>query len=454
MLTLSDFRTPGLEASLAVASPAPLRDVARGEGVTTTRVITYTYDPLNRLISATYSTSEVFEYAYDAVGNRTAMTTTEGTTAYTYDAANRLTSAGSVTYTWDARGNLTSDGTFTYTYNAAGRLVRAESVTTTLVYTYNAQGLRVVQSTNGKVTNFVWDWTSSLSEMLSDGNNLYLVGHDTLGHHGTAGWHYYLADALGSVRQVVNRNGIVAASQNWTPFGVPMIGGAEPALGYTGEWWDADAELVYLRARWMQPRVGRFTQLDAWSGSRRRPQTHNGYSYVEGNAINLTDSGGLCSQTGWNNRSGLFTEANCDRLERGTRLGWAAPADLLFIKQWYYDFADEFEDMIPQTATHFRHFLDGSGSELKLPADFIKTDILEYMDVVERAISKLSDWYVDYEGSGLPVCVATSVGPDVYHHEKYFYPFIPTVWLFRSAQVDVLAALGGFHVYVWSFQVN
>ncbi len=39
----------------------------------TTRVITYTYDPLNRLVSADYSTGEFFEYAYDAVGNRKAI---------------------------------------------------------------------------------------------------------------------------------------------------------------------------------------------------------------------------------------------------------------------------------------------------------------------------------------------------------------------------------------------
>jgi YD repeat-containing protein len=37
---------------------------------TTTRVISYTYDPLGRLIEAEYSTGEYFGYAYDAVGNR------------------------------------------------------------------------------------------------------------------------------------------------------------------------------------------------------------------------------------------------------------------------------------------------------------------------------------------------------------------------------------------------
>jgi YD repeat-containing protein len=144
-------------------------------------MITYTYDPLNRLTGAEYSTGESFAYRYDAVGNRTAMTTTEGTTTYAYDAANRLTSVDGVGYTWDARGNLLSDGAFTYAYNAARRMVRAESITATLVYTYNTNGLRVAQSVDGDVTTFAWDWDSAVPEMLRDGSNLYLVGHDTLG---------------------------------------------------------------------------------------------------------------------------------------------------------------------------------------------------------------------------------------------------------------------------------
>ena len=103
-------------------------------------VITYTYDPLNRLTGASYSTGESYVYQYDGVGNRMAMTDTVGTTSYTYDDANRLASVGGVTYTWDDRGNLTYDGIFTYTYplgrglrSAAGRMVRAESVTATLL---------------------------------------------------------------------------------------------------------------------------------------------------------------------------------------------------------------------------------------------------------------------------------------------------------------------------------
>jgi len=168
---------------------------------------------------------------------------------------------GGVVYTWDARGNLTGDGTFTYTYNAAGRMVRAESITSTLVYTYNADGLRVVQSVDGAATAFVWDWAAGVPELLRDGESLYLIGYDTLGWQTDSDWWYVLPDALGSVRQEADAAGAVTAVREWTPYG-EEVGTAQAGLGYTGEWFDAAVGLVYLRARWYDEGTGRFTQVD------------------------------------------------------------------------------------------------------------------------------------------------------------------------------------------------
>jgi YD repeat-containing protein len=168
-----------------------------------------------------------------------------------------LTSVDGVAYTWDARGNLTNDGTFTYTYNAAGRLVQAESVTSTLVYTYTAGGLRVGQSVDGDEATYAWDWASGpsagsgrvLPEMLSEGGNSYLVGHETLGQWNGDEWAYYLPDGLGSVRQVTDETGAVVSAREWTPYGVE-VGSTQAGLGYTGEWSDAALGMTYLRARW------------------------------------------------------------------------------------------------------------------------------------------------------------------------------------------------------------
>ena len=197
-----------------------------------------------------------------------------------------------VTYTWDERGNLTHDGTFTYTYNAAGRMIRAQSVTATLVYTYNHSGLRVAQSVDGDPTSFSWDWATGVPEMLSARDALYLVGHDTLGQYVGSAWTYYLPDALGSVRHTVDGVGAVVSAREWSPYGVE-VGSAQAGPSYTGEWWDAAVGLQYLRARWYDVSVGRFTRRDPISGFPDRPQTFQAFVYAHDNPINLTDHSGL-----------------------------------------------------------------------------------------------------------------------------------------------------------------
>jgi len=210
--------------------------------------VTFYTDPLNRLTSTTHATGEQFEYAYDAVGNRTAMTSTESSTTYEYDAANRLASVGGVTYTWDARGNLLSDGTFTYTYNAAGRMVRAESVAATLVYTYNADGLRVAQSMDGEVTTFTWDLAAPLAQVLatSDGA-VYLHGLDLIAEYGGEGWAYHLRDGEGSLRQVADESRAVTLARAYKPFGgiLQEQGLYETAFGFLGAQLDRISGLLY-----------------------------------------------------------------------------------------------------------------------------------------------------------------------------------------------------------------
>ncbi|MBC7228077.1 MAG: hypothetical protein H5T61_12755, partial [Thermoflexales bacterium] len=110
---------------------------------------------------------------------------------------------------------------FTYTYNAAGRLVRAQSITATLVYTYTADELWVAQSTSGTLTTYAWDWASAVPELLSQSTNsqstTYLIGHETLGWAEGGGWRYILPDVLGSVRQVADGAGAVVSAREWEP---------------------------------------------------------------------------------------------------------------------------------------------------------------------------------------------------------------------------------------------
>ena len=244
------------------------------EGVTETR----TYDDNLNWMSTTDANDHRTYYDFNRMGLPKVITDALGVqTRITYDSANHPTrfvddQGHATTYAYE--GNLlitTTDAlsgtvvntyndeglsiqtvakgiTTTYSYNAWGQRV-AVTDTTGLVYTYNAAGLRVGQAVDSDQTEFAWDWATGVPELLSDGDVLYLVGHDTLGHWDGDAWQYPLPDALGSVRQTVDASAAIVATREWTPYGVE-VGGAQAGLGFTSEWFDADMGLQYLRARW------------------------------------------------------------------------------------------------------------------------------------------------------------------------------------------------------------
>jgi len=259
---------------------------------TSTVTTTYEYDGLYRVITATYSAGAEYIYTYDPVGNRQAMVSPQGTVNYTYDAANRLTSAGGVTYTWDDNGNLTSDGVREYEYDHANRLTQVTDSSLTTQFAYNGDGVRISKTVDETTTDYVLDLAATLPVVISDTDAVYLYGLDIIAQQ-QAERHYYVHDGLGSVRQLVDSTGDLATSYAYDPFGVPLAGGTMPnPYRFTGEAWDAEVELLYLRARCYQPATGRFVTKDPWPGDRRSPDTLNAYQYVTNNPVNLVDPSG------------------------------------------------------------------------------------------------------------------------------------------------------------------
>lgn len=49
---------------------------------------------------------------------------------------------------------------------------------------------------------------------------------------------------------------------------------------FTGEYWDHDSQLLYLRARWYNPRIGRFVSADPFEGKQRDSRSLNRYVYA------------------------------------------------------------------------------------------------------------------------------------------------------------------------------
>jgi RHS repeat-associated protein len=157
----------------------------------------------------------------------------------------------------------------------------------------------VAKTVDSVTTAYVLDPAAGLTQVLQETTGgqatSYLYGHDLLAQYDSGTWAYHLNDGLGSVRQLTDAAGQVVQSYRFSPFGVPLDeSGGEP-YGFTGEQWDASAGLVYLRARYYDPGVGRFVSKDQWGGREQKPQTLNRFVYVTSNPINQVDPSGYLS---------------------------------------------------------------------------------------------------------------------------------------------------------------
>jgi RHS repeat-associated protein len=80
-------------------------------------------------------------------------------------------------------------------------------------------------------------------------------------------------------------------------FGVPTqaTGSTSQPFRYTGELWDGgtgEPNLLYLRARYYEPGIGRFMQRDSWPGRVDTPSTLNRYTYVGNDPLKYRDPTG------------------------------------------------------------------------------------------------------------------------------------------------------------------
>jgi RHS repeat-associated protein len=152
---------------------------------------------------------------------------------------------------------------------------------------------------SGDTTQYVLDLAATLPVVISDTEAVYLYGLDIIAQQ-QAGRQYYFHDGLGSVRQLVDGAGEVQTNYAYDPFGVPVVAGdVSNPYQFTGEAWDEEVELLYLRARYYQPETGRFTAKDPWAGDVWRPGTLNRYAYVTNNPVNLLDPTGMDAPDPW-----------------------------------------------------------------------------------------------------------------------------------------------------------
>jgi RHS repeat-associated protein len=194
----------------------------------------------------------------------------------------------------DPNGNLTGDGIKTYQWDAENRLVAVLQGGTTLAsFTYDGRSRRATKTVGGTTHSYVYAGANIAEERLSSGQTLDFVQREEadrpLAQRDQSGAvSYYLADHLSSVVQTTNGTGTVTLTREYDPWGNLLQGGAVGGYAFTGREWDPETGLYYYRARYYDPKVGRFLGEDPVSFQGTTP-----YGYVEGRVTLFTDPSGM-----------------------------------------------------------------------------------------------------------------------------------------------------------------
>jgi len=167
---------------------------------------------------------------------------------------------------------------------------------TTVTYLYDIEGNRIMRVTSSAVVRYVNELNGGLSQVLMEKDDsgtilgVYTYGNDLVKMRRDSTDSYYLYDGLGSVRQVTDSAKDVTDSYIYEAFGglVASSGSTENTRKFTGEDCDATSSLLYLRARYYDPDVGRFISRD--------PIGYRGginlYGYVGNNPVRWVDPDG------------------------------------------------------------------------------------------------------------------------------------------------------------------
>ena len=281
------------------------------------RTVEYTYDELYRLTSETITkgkTKTTYAYEYDNVSNRTLKTVNGVETVYTYNELNQLVSENDTTYEYDNAGNLVrvvgTGKTALYKYDSENRLIKATvqqgNNVVVETYTYDYAGNRTSKTTtiNNHVEKVYYlndnsSLTNVLVELNVDGEAkvYYTIGADLVSQEINGKVYVYLYDGHGTVRALANENGKVTDTYTYDAFGnlISSTGSTANNYRYCGEQFDSTTGLYYLRARYMNPSVGRFISMDTYQGSNADPISLHKYLYANSNPVMYSDPSGYMS---------------------------------------------------------------------------------------------------------------------------------------------------------------
>jgi RHS repeat-associated protein len=189
--------------------------------------------------------------------------TSDGTRSYGYDSENRLSVLGSAPYRYDALGRL---------YGAGSPLIVA----------YEDEGDRQTAERNPSTG------ATLRRHVFGPGADEPLVWYEG---SGTATRRFLHSDERGSIVAATESSGALHTTIRYDEYGATQVNTSVfvPRFLYTGQRYFGGVGLYYYKARFYDPKLGRFLQPDPIGYGAGM----NMYAYVGGDPVNFTDPTGL-----------------------------------------------------------------------------------------------------------------------------------------------------------------
>jgi RHS repeat-associated protein len=254
-------------------------------------LLSYTYNNNDQLLTESSSLNGSFTNKYDNNGSLTNHTSGVESNGYAFNLQNRLATA---TINRTDSGHGISE-TVNYTYDYRGNRVRAQ-------WSRSIDGGATVNGTNFFLNEI--NGPSGLSQVLEELPGFgavptasYTLGSRMVSQKRSGSIAHLLPDGHGSVRLLMDPGTNITGRFTYDGYGRPLDFTAnvytQPAstMLYSGEQFDTDLQLYNDRARYYSTAVGRFSQIDPFSGNQQSGA--NLYAYCENDPINNADPRGL-----------------------------------------------------------------------------------------------------------------------------------------------------------------
>ena len=217
-------------------------------------------------------------YKYDNQGNTLEQTSSKGTTTYQYDIYNRT------------RQVTTKNGD-------------------TIKNKYDPLGFRYKKEVNGEAHHYIFDGWSITAETNKDDElkSREVRGYGLVKKEIGNNQYYYHQNEHGDITHLTNIDEEIENSYQYDVFGNirEQQENVENVFKYAGEQLDNETQQYYLRARFYNPVIARFTQEDVYRGDGL-----NLYVYVVNNPLLWFDPSGYAKKCKANNDTNIQTETN------------------------------------------------------------------------------------------------------------------------------------------------